>query len=195
MKKITIILVFILIAITMQSCQHFFYYFINKYDNREYYHLSYDKNNENNIDTLIVIRANTMNITSSSLDLYCNNIDLSFKFYKSDKIKVNIKDTNLTLKYNQKIVNLGRVNKYYDIREQKNKYFFDDNGIADINYQLLGAYDKDYNNLETKCKTISFSFEPGLKEGDTLTLFTNGILTYENGTKILPDSINIIVPD
>ena len=49
--------------------------------------------------------------------------------------------------------------------------------------------------METKSRTISFSFEPGLKEGDTLTLFTNGILTYENGTKILPDSINIIVPD
>lgn len=193
MKKITIILTFIVIAISLQSCQYFFYFFVNKYDIREYYHLSYDKNNENKIDTLIVIKANTMNITSRSLELYCNNIDLSFIFYIRDK--VNLKDTNLTLNYNQKIVNLGRVNKYYDIREQKNKYFFDDNGIADINYQLLGAYDKDYNNLETKCKTISFSFEPGLKEGDTLTLFTNGILTYENGTKILPDSINIIVPD
>lgn len=193
MKKLAIILVFIFIAITMQSCQYFFYFFVNKYDIREYYHLSYDKNNENKIDTLIVIKANTMNITSRSLELYCNNIDLSFIFYKRDK--VNLKDTNLILKYNKKIVNLERVNKYYDIREQKNKYFFDDNGIADINYLPLESNVTRYNILETKRRTISFSFEPGLKEGDTLTLFTNGILTYENGTKILPDSINIIVPD
>jgi hypothetical protein len=80
----------------------------------------------------------------------------------------------MKLKYNGNYINLN-----YD------KYFIG---------SLGNEYYK-YNINYGKIKELRFSFEPGLKEGDTLTLFTNGILTYENGTKILPDSINIIVPD
>lgn len=172
MKKIPIMLTFIVIAISMQSCQYFFYYFINKIDNDSYAYV----NNFNTTDTLSIIGAKPIYAYDRKSALNTSYFDLYFQVFNNNQNELIYKETNLTLKYNQKIFDLMQINKYEDIRSQINKYYI--SKLSKDNF--IG---------------FSFSFEPGLKEGDTLTLFTNGILTYENGTKILPDSINIIVPD
>lgn len=166
MKKIILILALILIVIYFNGCTRGLSYFINKNKSYEFTYL----NLNNPLDTLSKIRAYSKNTTMiidsiSFIDVIVIQKDNNNTIFNKSEMK---------LKYNGNYINLN-----YD------KYFIGSLGNEYYKYNIYGD----------KIKELIFSFEPGLKEGDTLTLFTNGLLTYENDTKILPDSINIIVPD
>jgi hypothetical protein len=166
MKKITIILALILIVIYFNGCTRGLRYYINK--NKSYEFTYFNPNNP--LDTLSNLTAYSKN-TTMIIDSI-SFIDISV--IPKENINTIFNKSEMKLKYNGNYINLK-----YD------KYFIGSLGNEYYKYNINGD----------KIKELRFSFEPGLKAGDTLTLFTNGILTYENGTKILPDSINIIVPD
>jgi hypothetical protein len=166
MKKITIILALILIIINFNGCSTFISYFINKNDCKEFIYM----NPNNSLDTLSKIYAISKN-PPPRLD----SISVIYVIViPKENTNTIFNKSEMKLKFNGNYINLN-YDKYF-IRSLGNEYY-------------------KYNIYSDKIKELRFSFEPGLKEGDTLTLFTNGILTYENGTKILQDSINIIVPD
>lgn len=174
MKKIILFLVIITCSLTFIGCDVEINYYINKKLNN-YHKFVYEHNNI--IDTL-KIWAHTFPLGSEN-PKYVKDIRLVIDFppfinLKDSTIKV-VSDT-IYLRNKLKLDTLNFHLGY--VRFEKKKYLF---SVASSSFK---------NYME-----LAFTFNYELNYGDTLTLYPNGVLKDINDIKILPDSINIIVPD